>query len=136
MAATFTVVTQRPTVVSLGGTQTEQGIEVGVVTKPSGIYIEYTVPQKGYNANVVNAAALGWVTIYETVAGLDWVSGVTWGQQQDSSGNLQPNITITVTSTSGNSEGQLTYLVSQLGPKLHEAQIDALHNQLDDAEGL
>lgn len=136
MADTFQVVTQRPTLIALGGTKTLPGVEVGIVTRPSGIDIEFTVPQKGYSAQIVNAAALGWADIYETLAGLPHVSGVAWGQEQDASGNLVPIATITVESTSGNSEGQLAYKVSDLGPKLHQAQIDALHSQLDAAEAL
>jgi hypothetical protein len=136
MADTFTILTQRPTLISQGGNKSVAGVEVGMATHPSGIYVEFDVAEKGYSAQIVNAAALGWASIYETVAGLPNVAGVGWGQVQNTAGNLDTVVVITVTSTSGNSLAQLTVPVTQLGPKLHQAQINALHTQLDDAEAL
>lgn len=136
MADIFDVVAQYPTTQFIGGTQTQEVVAVGIVTKPSGIYVEFLVPQKGYSANVVDAAALGQATIFETVASLPAVAGVQWAQTQNAAGYLVEVVIITVASTSGNSSAQLTVPVVQLGPQLHKAQILALRKQLDDAENL
>lgn len=135
MADTFTVVTQYPTVEYLGGSKTQDVMAIGIVTKPSGIYTEFRVPQSIYSHSIVNATALGYANIYETAAGLDWVEGVQWSQVP-SNGQLADQITFTVVSTSGNSSAQLSVLVLKLGPQLHQPQITALHNQLDAAEDL
>lgn len=134
MAETFDVVAQRPGTEFLGGTETRDVMFIGIVTKPDGIYLEFAVPVSLYPA-AVNAAALGWANIFETLAGLPHVAGVEWGQRVVN-GQLQPQATITVASSSGDSTGQLTVLISSLGPKLDQAAIDKLHAQLDATEAL
>lgn len=136
MATSFTVVTQYPGIDVLGGTQTQDVVFVGIDTVPHGTYIEFPVPQSVYSSEVVNAAAIGWATIIETVWSEDWVVGVQWTQVVNAANQLVPSVIITVTSTSGNSAGQLTVPFSQLGPKLHQPQITALHDELDATEGL
>lgn len=134
MASSYQIVTQRPFTQYLGGTNTQDGVLVGFTTKPSAIYGEVFVPQDVYASGGPEAPVLSLATILETVAGLDNVSDVTYGQRQNASGILIPQVTITVSSTSGNSAAQLTYDISALGPKLHQANIDALHQKLDAAE--
>lgn len=136
MAAKFTVQTQRPGIVSLGGTQTQDVMIVGIETIPSGIYIEFPVVQTAYSAEVVDAAALGWATIAETLAAQPHVAGVQWAQVITAANQQAPAWIITVTSTSGNSAGQITVENSRLGPKLDKTAIDHLHAQLDAAEAL
>ncbi len=136
MADTFDVVAQRPTTQFIGGTQTKDVIAVGIVTKPSSIYVEFLIPRTGYAASVVNAAALGYATIYETVAALPGVAGVQWAQDQNDAGYLVDVTVITVASTSGDSTATLTVQTPLLGPQLHEPQIIALRKQLDAAEKL
>lgn len=136
MAETFDVVAQRPTTQFIGGTQTKDVVFVGIVTKPSNIYVGFYVPQKGYGESVVNAAALSWSTVFETVAGLTGVSGVQWAELQNDSGYLYPAVIITVSSTSGDSSIPLTVPVYQLGPQDHQPQILALRKKLDQTENL
>jgi hypothetical protein len=136
MATSFTVVTQYPGIDVLGGTQSQDVVFVGITTIPSGTYIEFPVPQSVYAANVVNAAAIGWATIVETVWTEDWVIGVQWTQLVNPSNQLESALIITVGSTSGDSSAQLTVAIDKLGPKLQQGQITALHDQLDAAEGL
>lgn len=136
MADNFTVVTQYPGIDVLGGSQTQDVVFVGINTVPNGTYIEFPVLQSVYSAGVVEAAALGWATIIESVWAEKWVAGVQWTQVVNKANQLVSSVIITVESSSGNSTAQLTVPISQLGPQLHQPQITALHNQLDDAEGL
>lgn len=134
MAENFTIVSTRPNTQLLGGTQVQQGISVGFVTIPNGVYAEAFVSQQSGIANIAKAAAMSYATILETLFTLDWVVGVSWSQRVNPSNLLIDQVTITVSSTSGNSTDLLTVDISQLGPKLHEPQIDALHEQLDELE--
>lgn len=136
MAAQFKVVAQYPTVEFLGGTQTRDVNAVGAVTIPSGVYFEVRVPATSYGATLVNAALSGPASDYEELATYQNVAGVEWSQGTTTSGYLIDNVTITVQSTSGDSTAQITVPFSDLGPKLHEPQIDALNKQLDAIENL
>ena len=136
MADNYTVITQYPGIDVIGGTQTQDVIFVGITTIPNGTYIEFPIAQKGFAADFVAGAAVGWATIVETVWTLPWVVGVQWTQIVNQSNQLVSSLVITVTSTSGNSAGQLTVPIVSLGPKLHGPQIVALHDQLDAAEAL
>jgi hypothetical protein len=88
-----------------------------------------------YGAQVVNAAALSYATIFETLAKQPDVAGVQWGQAT-AHGQLQDVAVITVQSTSGNSEASLTVPVVQLGPDLDHPAVKRLHDQLDANEAL
>lgn len=136
MADTFTVETAYDDVEFLGGAQTRDVLVTGIRTRPSGIYIEVRVPKaefQQYGPQVVNAAALGWATIFETLAKQPYVAGVLWGQQARN-GQLQDVAVLTVASTSGESESTLTVPVVDLGPDLDHAAIAKLHKSLDDLE--
>lgn len=134
MAENFTVVTQYPGIDVIGGSQTQDVVFVGINTVPHGTYIEFPVIASVYSASIVEAAALGWATIIETVWGESWVVGVQWTQVVNASNQLVSSVIITVTSSSGNSSATMTVPIQSLGPKLHQPQITALHNQLDAAE--
>lgn len=136
MADTFTVTNQYPGLLSLGGTQTQDVVYVGITTIPSGIYVEFPVPASPYSSSVVNAAALGWATIAETLNRQAHVAGVQWTQLVNDANQLVPAWIITVSSSSGSSAAQLTIENSALGPKLASDRIKALHDQLDATEGL
>src|SRR3954447_20020267 len=106
MADTFAVETSYPDVEFLGGTNTRDVLVTGIRTKPSGIYIEVRVPMSEYRqfgAQVVNAAALSWSNIYETLARQPHIAGVQWGQESFH-GQLQDVAVLTVESASGNSQ--------------------------------
>lgn len=136
MADSFTVVTQYPGFDSLNGAPPQDVVFIGISTLPHGTYIEFPISEAAYKAGAVNAAAIGWATIIETVWTEDWVVGVQWTQVVNPSNQLVSSLIITVTSSSGNSTATLTVPITQLGPKLHQPQITALHDQLDAAEAL
>lgn len=136
MATSFTVVSQQPGFDTINGAPPQDVVFIGIVTKPSGTYIEFPISEAAYNAGAVDAAAIGWATIIETVWTEDWVVGVQWTQVVNPSNQLVSSLIISVTSTSGNSTATLTVPITQLGPKLHQPQITALHDQLDAVEAL
>lgn len=136
MADTWEFVTSYEDTEFLGGSNTRDVLVTGIRTKPSGIYIEVRVPLALFQqdgAQVVNAAALGWATIFETLARQPYVAGVQWGQES-TNGMLQDVAIITVASTSGNSQASLTVPVVRLGPKLDAPEIKHLHEQLNQLE--
>jgi hypothetical protein len=134
--ATFEIVSQAATVEFIGGTNTQRVVVVGLVTNAHQVYAEARVPQSIYSAGVAKAAAQAPASIIETVFSLANVVGVQWGQRVNDSGRLIDTVLITVASDSGNSTGTLGPLdMSQLGPQLHNAQIQALNKQLTAAEG-
>lgn len=134
MADTYSIVTQYPTVEFIGGTQTQDVSAVGILTKPHGVYAEFRVPQAGMTASIVNAAALGYADIYETLFTIPGVVGVAWSQQANAVNVLQDVVTITVASTSGNSTATLSVPLVDLGPQLHKPQIAALRKTLNEIE--
>ena len=135
MAYGVVVLGTRPGTEYIGGTQTRPVVIVEARSTPSAIYFECMVPQKGFAANLARAAALGYADIYETANALPHVAGVFWSEGPNAVDELETRITFVVESTSGNSEAPLTVPILQLGPHLHEAQIEALHAELDATEG-
>ena len=136
MAATYTVVTTYPGLDTAGGTQTTDVVFVGITTKPHGTYVEFAIPQKGYAADLVAGAAVGWADIAETLWSLPYVVGVQWSQQVNPSNLLEVAWIITVSSTSGLSSGQITIANNDLGPGLGKTRIANLNEQLDETEAL
>jgi hypothetical protein len=133
--ASFKIVSQVATVEYIGGTNTQRVVAVGLVTNAHQVYAEARVPQNIYSANIAKAAAQAPASIIETLFSLTGVVGVQWGQDVNPSGMLVDTVLITVGSDSGLSTGTLGPLVmSQLGPQLHNAQIQALRQQLNAAE--
>lgn len=134
MADTYRILATRPNTQLVGGTQTQQGVSIGFVTIPNGVYAEVFVAQQPQLALIGRAAVLGYADILNTLFTVDWVSAVAWSQRVNASNLLIDQVTITVVSSSGNSTDVLTVDVDQLGPQLHGPQILALHNQLDSLE--
>jgi hypothetical protein len=138
MAEIFDVETSYDDVEFLGGSRTQDVLVTGIRTKPHGIYIEVRVGKALFEqegAQIVNAAALGWATIFETLAVQPHVAGVAWGQES-AGGQLQDVAVITVSSSTGASSAALTIPVTSLGPKLGAAAIGKLSKQLDAVEAL
>lgn len=136
MADNFNVVTQYPGLLQLGGSQTQDVVYVGISTLPHGTYLEFPLDQKIYKASLVHSEATGWATIFEGIWDEPFVAGVQWLQTVNASNQLEQAVTVTVTSTSGNSAGQVTFPYSQLIPERYGPLIGNLHKQLDAAEGL
>src|SRR5438105_894784 len=96
MAQNYDVVSQRRTVQVLGQSQVADVMEVGFVTKPSGVYAQREVPYASW-------AALGagsWIdTLAVAIEGLmagGLASGATFVQDVDSTGLLADFIDFTV----------------------------------------
>jgi|SRR5215469_9629934 len=136
MADNFTVVGSRPGIAQLGTLESQNVVFVAITTVPSGVYIEVPVAASVYSADVVRAAATGWAQIAEALAAQPYVVGVSWGQDVNASNQLIVIWTITVASTSGNSEAQLVVKNSSIGPGLEHDPILNLHDQLDATEAL
>lgn len=138
MAENFRIVTSYEDTEFLGGTSTQDVQVAGAVSKPHGIYFEVRVPKAEYQKqgpSIINAAALGIATIFETLIEQPHVGGVQWGQQTKG-GQLQDVAIITVVSDSGNSSSLYTVPLVQLGPDLNAKQILAINNRLDATEKL
>jgi hypothetical protein len=136
VAATYTVVTQYPGIDSLGGTQTQDVIFVGITTIPHGIYLEFPIPTTVYSATQVADYGIGFSGTVEAVYDNEWVVGAQWSQIVNPSNMLESVLIITVTSTSGNSTGTVTIPQSQWAATFWNPPINNLHAQLDDAENL
>lgn len=136
MADTYNVVTQYPGIDSLGGSQTQEVVFVGITTVPHGTYLEFPIPQAAYSATQVKDYSIGFSETVEAVWNNEWVVGVQWAQQVNPSNQLESVLLITVTSSSGNSSAVLTLPESKWAPSFWNPQIDSLHTELDDSEGL
>lgn len=134
MAATYQIVTQRPNTQYIGGTNTVPGMSVGFVTKPNSVYGEVFVDQVDYAAGVTGGAVLSLAEILEELFTFDGATGVSWSQRVNDSNLLVDQVTIYVTSDSGNSTGSLTVDIVNLGPQLHKPQLDALRKTMNDLE--
>jgi len=131
----FTIVTQEPTVEYIGGTNTQDVIAVGFVTTAHQVYGEVRVPQASYSAALAKAAAAGYADIFETIFSFPNVSDLAWGQRTTRAGLLVDQVTIYVSSDSGQSTAPLGPIdLVNLGPGLHSPEIAALAAQLTSAE--
>jgi hypothetical protein len=133
----YAIVTQYPGIDSLGGTQTQDVIFVGINARPGTAqetYVEFPVPTNQYPA-LVEATALGWAAIVQGIWSNEWVVGLQWTQLVNASNNLVTAWIIAVTSTTGNSTGTVTIENHALGPSTGGDKADALHDDLDSVEG-
>jgi hypothetical protein len=136
MAETFEVVTQYPTLEFLGGTQTQDVMAIGYRSKATGVYWEVRIPRKTYTAANVNSTGIGYTGTIDAVMAAPGVIGGEWTQTPTSSGELQDNLVLTVSSDSGNSTAQLVVPFAGLAPSLTDPKVAALVKTLNDSEGL
>ena len=135
MAATYKILGTRPGTAFLGGTLTQAVVIGECQSLPNQVYFEVNVPQLNYQASLIRAAALGYADIFETILTLNNVGGVFWSQGEGKNGELQDMANILVTSASGNSAAYLSPIaITDLGPQLHQSEIDALSTELTDTE--
>jgi hypothetical protein len=130
----YTVQTQYPTVIFLGGTQTQDAMAVGIITNGHGIYLEFRIPRTTYSAAQVKSFATGYTGTVEAVAGIAGVAGVAWSQIPDATGQLADVLTLTVESDSGNSSATLTIHTKDWTPHAAGPKVTALIAQLNEAE--
>lgn len=129
----YTFVTQYPGFDTLGGSQTQEVVFVGVRSVPHQTYVEFPVAKADYPA-LVKAAAEGWVTIAETLWEQPNVIGVQQTQVVNPSNQLVYSWIISVQGSSEDSWATLTIANNDLGPQLGLGRINALHDGLVEVE--
>lgn len=127
----FTIVTQYPTVEFLGGTQTRDVTAVGFTTNGHGVYYEARIPNAIYSPQQVFDYATGYTGTIEQVFNWNGVIGASWSQQPNANDELADFLTLTVSSTSGNSTAQITIPFTDLGVAAGVNKVTALHHNLD-----
>lgn len=136
MADGFQVIGTRPGTAFLGGTTTQAVVIVECQTLPDLVYFEANTPQQGFTAALGEAVAQGYAEIINTIIGFSNVTNVQWSQGPGKSQELQDMLTVTVSSTSGNSTAELPPVtIASLGPQLDKTAIDSLNSELDTLEG-
>ena len=131
---TYDVVAQYPTVQFLGGTQTQDVVAVGIVTRGHQVYVEFNIPRNIYSAQEVKNYSTGYTGSVEQFFEVPGVTGVAWSQQPNASGNLIPTLTFTVESTSGLSAATFSVPLASATDTLVKARATALRKELNDAE--
>lgn len=132
--ANYSIVMQQPDVEVVGGTQTQDVQTIGVITDPSGIYFEVSIPRAQATTSYLKYTAQSYRDIYELVAAKPFVADVQWRQEPTQVGTLVDYVTIYVVSTSGASTGVIDIPYAKLGATLEADKIGALHAALDATE--
>jgi hypothetical protein len=132
--ANYSIVTQYPDTEVIGGNLTQDVQVVGVVTSPHGVYFETRLPRKIATTANIKLQAGGLATHYEQLFGIDGVAAITWTQEPTAAGLLEDHLIVYVTSTSGDSEGQLDFPYSQFANDVIEAAVAKLRAGLDATE--
>lgn len=130
----YDVVTQYPTVQFIGGTQTQDVVAVGIVTRGHQVYVEFNIPRNIYSAQEVKNYATGYTGSVEQFFEVPGVTGVAWSQAPNSSGNLIPTLTFTVESTSGLSAATFAVPLASATDTLVKTRAAALRKELNDSE--
>lgn len=136
MAADFTVVTQYPTVEYLGGNQTRDVVAVGYTITAYNLYFEARIPTSVYTAVQVKDYGIGYTG---TITSLLQIPGVTdgfWSQAPTAGGELEDQLTLTVTSASGNSSATLTVPASRWAVSDVEPSVTKLLDELNAGEAV
>lgn len=128
MAANYTVQGSWHTSEVSGGTTITPVQEFAILTKPSSVYFQFRRPETqlakldpaGRAALVASVADQLAVRI-EKVATHDNVIGVSYSQPTNVTGMLVDTITVYVESTSGQSQGQFSVPMANIGPSQFKA---------------
>ncbi len=130
----YSVVAQYPTVEFLGGTTTRDVMAVGVRTNDHGVYFEFRLASKDYNATNVKADANGFTIVYELLFDIPGVTDVEWAQEPTPAGQLQDHVIVYFTSTSGNSSSFIDFPYSKFTQDIISAAVGKAVAELDSAE--
>jgi len=133
---TYQILTQYPTTEFLGGTQTRDVTAVGILTNGHGVYIEFRIPDSLYSTTQVKDYSIGYTGTVEQEFLLPGVVGVSWSQEPNAQDDLVDMIEVTVQSTSGNSQGRVSFPLSQIGLAATNKLIAAKLAALNGAEAL
>lgn len=134
MPDTYDVVAQNPSTEFLGGTSTRDVMTVAYVTKPSGIYLEYDIPEKVYTPKLVRDYGIGLSGTTEAIMKLPGIVDMTWVQDVTPGGQLQPGFIVYVESSSGLSTGTVKVPWGKFAPELVEPMVNKLVAQLNASE--
>ena len=134
MATQYQIVTQYPGIDVVGGNLTQDVVFIGFLTQPHGTYVEAPVIADGYSSTTVGLTAASWSNAVEEVWGHPFVVGVQWVQVVNSSNQLEASVIVTVASSSGNSQANVTIPMAKLPANAYGDQIASLHGELDAAE--
>lgn len=141
MASSYRNITVRPDVEFLGGTLTRPVIVAMGWTVPHDVYFELRYPSKDYTAANVIQSAEDFAGILEGYFDIDGLEDLTWTQVETKSGQLQDALTFYVSSSSGNSDDNVTYPYSRIARGVDQAGfydpdvfIPALRAKLDKIE--
>jgi hypothetical protein len=103
MADTYTIVTQRPDVETLGGQLTRNVMVVGTVTRAHGVYFERRYPRATFSETIAQQDAYGFTIVFEDLFKIPGVADVAWSQEITPGNQLQDHVIVYYTSTSGDS---------------------------------
>lgn len=134
MAAPYTIVGQYPDVQVIGTGKTQDVQTVQVVTVPNGVYFETSLPRAIATTQNIKAQVNGLATHYEQLFDIPGVSAIQWTQEPTAAGLLEDHLIVYVTSTTGNSQGQLDFPYSQFANDVIEAAVTKLRAGLDATE--
>ena len=135
MAANYDILAQRPDTEWLGGGQTRQVMAVGIVTKPSGVYMEFRVAKPDYTPAVVRQDANGFAIVIEQLFDIPGVIGVQWSQVPGASGQLADVLDITVQSDSETATDTFTVPFAKLTQDYVAAQAAKAIDTLNAIQG-
>lgn len=134
MAANYTIVGQYPDVNVLGSGKTQDVQVIQVVTAPNGVYFETSLTRENATTGNVRNQVNGFAIIYEMLFDIPGVGAVQWTQEPTRAGLLEDHVIVYVTSTSGNSEGQLDFPYSRFNQDIIAPAVKALRKSLDATE--
>ena len=141
MAAHFRDATVKPDMEFLGGTKTRPVLVLQAWTVPHDVYFEARYPSKDYTVADVLAAADGYGIVIEGYFAIEGVADLAWSQVETRANMLQDALTFFVTSTSGNSDDEVTWPFARIAAGVDQAGffnpeklIPALRAKLDRIE--
>lgn len=144
MAANYTVQGSWNTTELQGGTNIVPAQEFAVLSKPSGIYFQFRRPTSqlakldaAERAALIASIADQLATRIEKVMAESNVEWINYSQPTNAAGQLLDEMTIYVTSDSGNSQGTVSVPLAEIGPGDYTtSRVNAEVAALDAAEGL
>jgi hypothetical protein len=134
VAGPYTIVGQYPDVIVLGTGKTQDVQVIQFTTIPHGTYVETSLARNIATTANIKAQVNGLATHYEQIWSIPGVAGLAWTQEPNASGFLEDHIIVYVSSTSGDSSGQLDFPYSQFSNDVIEAGVTNLRAALDATE--
>lgn len=134
MADNYTIVGQYPDVEVIGGAKTQDVQKIQAVTAPHGVYFETSLPRKFATTGNITSQVNGFAIIYEMLFDIPGVEAVQWTQEPTAAGLLEDHVIVYVSSTSGESEGQLDFPYAQFNQDVIAPKVKALRASLDATE--